>query len=97
MELLPELRREGVEAMSEEYIGWLDEEWNTVLDQSQPIVRCRDCKHYGCDGYDDHYCYYWDKIREPDGYCAWGKRYADMDNDAAEYQAAINPNTDFDR
>lgn len=36
------------------------------------IVRCRDCKHYGCDGYDEHYCYYWDKLREPDGFCAWG-------------------------
>lgn len=31
--------------MTEEYIGWLDDDWNTVLDQSQPIVRCRDCKH----------------------------------------------------
>ena len=33
------------EIMSEEYAGWLDHEWNAVLDQSQPIVRCRDCKH----------------------------------------------------
>lgn len=41
------------------------------------IVRCRDCKHYGCDGYDDHYCYYWDKIREPDGFCAWGSKAAE--------------------
>lgn len=31
--------------MSEEFVGWLDNEWNVVLDQSQPIVRCRDCKH----------------------------------------------------
>lgn len=28
-----------------EYIGWLDDEWNTVLDHNQEIVRCRDCKH----------------------------------------------------
>lgn len=28
-----------------EYIGWLDEDWNTVLDQSQEIVRCRDCDY----------------------------------------------------
>lgn len=32
--------------MSEEFVGWLDNEWNVVLDQSQPIVRCRDCKHF---------------------------------------------------
>lgn len=29
--------------MNEEYVGWLDSDWNIVLDQSQPIVRCRDC------------------------------------------------------
>lgn len=32
--------------MREEYVGWLDDEWNTVLDQGQPIVRCLDCRHY---------------------------------------------------
>lgn len=32
--------------MSEEFVGWLDDEWNVVLDQSQPIVRCRDCEHF---------------------------------------------------
>lgn len=32
--------------MSEEFVGWLDDEWNVVLDQSQPIVRCRDCAYY---------------------------------------------------
>ena len=31
--------------MTEEYIGWLDDDWNQVLDQDQPIVRCADCKH----------------------------------------------------
>ena len=31
--------------MTKECIGWLDDDWNTVLDQNQPIVRCRDCKH----------------------------------------------------
>lgn len=83
-----------------EYIGWLDEEWNTVLDQSQPIVRCRDCKHArktdaGMDCDRHILCARF----KPDGFCSWGerKRGAKMDYDAAEYQAAINPNTDFDR
>lgn len=30
----------------EEFIGWLDDEWNIVLDQNQPIVRCKDCRFY---------------------------------------------------
>lgn len=34
------------------------------------LIRCRDCDNYGCDGYDEHYCYYWDKIREPDAFCS---------------------------
>lgn len=33
-----------------EYIGWVDDEWNTVLDHNQPVVRCRDCNLF-----DDHY------------------------------------------
>lgn len=63
--------------MTEEYIGWLDDDWNTVLDQSQPIVRCRDCKNTyqydeppGCD------CLcglFWIEVKQ-DGFCAWGKR-----------------------
>ena len=32
--------------MIEEYIGWLDDDWNTVLDLNQPIVRCKDCTFY---------------------------------------------------
>lgn len=67
--------------MSEEHIGWLDDEWNTVLDQGQPIVRCRDCKNtyqynepIGCD------CLcglFWIEV-EPDGFCAWGERREDV-------------------
>ena len=38
------------------------------------VVRCRYCKNYGRDGYDNGYCYYFDTMREPDGFCAWGER-----------------------
>lgn len=65
--------------MTEEYIGWLDDDWNTVLDQNQPIVRCRDCADF------DHWDYADGTIRNvcarfefvdvtPDGFCAWGER-----------------------
>lgn len=61
-----------------EYIGWLDEDWNTVLDQSQEIVRCRDCKDYRAS---DATCHSWQWHNwdaaievEPDGFCAWGER-----------------------
>ena len=70
-------------SMTEEYIGWLDDDWNTVLDQNQPIVRCRDCRYYGY--YDGSTwcsrtyeqvpsgtCDY--QTVEPDGFCAWGER-----------------------
>lgn len=60
----------------EEYIGHLDLDWNVVLDQDQPIVRCRDCKWY-----DEGMCYQPDGDggflcleREPDGFCKWGEK-----------------------
>ena len=70
--------------MSEEFVGWLDDEWNVVLDQSQPIVRCRDCElleqyrvtlkghtweYYWCKRDDDHLAH-----AEPDGFCSWACR-----------------------
>lgn len=71
--------------MSEEYIGWLDDEWNTVLDQGQPIVRCRDCKYYKPwvlsrpeNGGD---CVL-NKVEVDvwfDGFCAWGERRGDAE------------------
>lgn len=78
--------------MSEEYIGWLDDDWNTVLDQCQPIVRCRDCKHcrehdmraYGGDR-DQLLCHHFSMSSgagwpvEPDGFCAWGERKGDAE------------------
>lgn len=72
-----EAEEEG-EAMTEEYIGWLDNDWNTVLDQSQPIVRCRDCRHYrehinGCAEFGDESRDEYANV-EPDGFCAWGVR-----------------------
>ena len=52
----------------------------------EPIVRCRDCKHYddvvvGCEHfshseYDKTFGYYVDVLEpvEPDGFCKWGER-----------------------
>lgn len=63
--------------MIEEYIGWLDDDWNTVLDLIQPIVRCKDCDHFNdeeaygdCDGFCDEHC----GGAMSDGFCSWGKR-----------------------
>jgi hypothetical protein len=66
--------------MSEEYIGWLDEEWNTVLDQSQPVVRCNSCKYYDpndepSEVYPDRYwCDRLTVYMPPDGFCSFGER-----------------------
>lgn len=60
--------------MKEEYVGWLDDEWNTVLDQSQPIVRCRDCKEYRPELYNHIACELLGRYVEPNGFCAWGER-----------------------
>lgn len=70
----------------EEFVGWLDDEWNTVLDQSQPIVRCRDCRHYDpndepSEVYPDRYwCELMAMYLQPNGFCAWGERKEDGDD-----------------
>jgi len=80
------IRREdsGMTGVSE-YVGWLDDEWNQVLDQSQPIVRCRDCKHYDIE---ERCCWFfayyeevgeneWERVPfeiEPTGFCVRGER-----------------------
>lgn len=55
-------------------------ELNAWYVESEPIVRCKDCKHYEkhgsfamCmlpDGDGDYACW----IVAPDGFCAWGER-----------------------
>lgn len=43
----------------------------------EPIVRCKDCRHFTagnreyatCD-----WCDWWSSDTEPDGFCAWGER-----------------------
>ena len=57
----------------EEFVGSLDDEWNVVLDQDQPIVRCRDCRFalahgHGCARNQDIF------DADPNGFCAWGER-----------------------
>ena len=60
----------------------LSEAWNT---RHEPIIRCRDCKHYDFWNSDcRHFALgQWDEARqadvlafcevEPNGYCAWGE------------------------
>jgi len=71
---------------NDEFVGWLDDEWNTVLDSAQPIVRCRDCVKWD---YDSHgpkkFCFNFSDpedgfyiATEPDGFCKWGE----LDGDA---------------
>ena len=44
-----------------------------------PVVRCKDCMHYG---FTDNripeeqvwWCYFWDDVRSPDAYCSDGER-----------------------
>ena len=57
-------------------------ELNAWYVASEPVVRCRDCKHYvhsellggdACDLQDDFNEYHWLNV-EPDGFCAWGER-----------------------
>lgn len=61
-------------------------ELNAWYIESEPITRCRDCKHYGC--YDGSTwcsrtyeqvsggtCDY--QTVEPDGFCKWGERMED--------------------
>ena len=36
-----------------EYIGWVDDDWNVILDHNQPIVRCRDCVHLDSPDWDN--------------------------------------------
>lgn len=41
----------------------------------EPIIRCRDCKHYTDDEVEyRHYCNEWCGQVKPDGFCAWGER-----------------------
>ena len=71
-----------------EFVGWLGEHFEAILDSTQPIVRCRDCKHSGkngtlCDWFSayepvpggDEFCRIAADV-EPNGYCAWGERKA---------------------
>ena len=65
--------------MGEEYIGWLDDEWNVVLDQNQPIVRCKDCRFIDTKQCPIKRALLYDGLSEsacvaPGGYCAWGER-----------------------
>ena len=45
-------------------------ELNAWYVESEPIVRCMDCKHY-CLG---RRCDWSWRFVKPDGYCAWGER-----------------------
>lgn len=38
------------------------------------IVRCRDCKHYHPEMYNNINCEWFMSDVEPEGFCAWGER-----------------------
>ena len=61
-----------------EFIGWLAMNGKTVLDISQPLVRCRDCAYMSRDVPSHPYCYRPSEFHEfpvePDGFCAWASR-----------------------
>jgi len=69
--------------MSEEYVVRMPPdmpydiraELNAWYVASEPIVRCRDCKHYTEDELEYYqYCGEWCEQVKPDGFCAWGER-----------------------
>ena len=41
-----------------------------------PVVRCKDCKHYGCCVWDD-FCEIHDTSMQQDDFCSYGERKAD--------------------
>ena len=45
-------------------------ELNAWYVNSEPIVRCRDCKHYGL----GRRCGWSKRFVTPDGFCAWAER-----------------------
>lgn len=52
-------------------------ELNAWYVESEPIVRCRDCKHYheaGIASYTPFCEWMNDSDVTPDGFCAWGER-----------------------
>lgn len=55
--------------MSEYVTVWKDHE-PTKLRWGVPVVRCRDCKHYGL----GRRCGWSCRFVKPDGFCAWGEK-----------------------
>lgn len=56
-------------------------EFELRFQERERIVRCRDCKHYILDEFDEAECHqftdYYDQPvhwPEPDGFCKWGER-----------------------
>ena len=57
-----------------EYIGFISKENEICIDEHQPIVRCKDCKHYTYSSW--HRCDLYSIAHEiePDGFCSWGEK-----------------------
>lgn len=49
-------------------------ELNAWYVESEPIVRCRDCREYNTELYRHITCELLGRYVEPDGFCAWGER-----------------------
>ena len=69
-------RDDGEVSERRECIGWVDYDWNVILDHNQSIVRCRDCVHFvrseACPDYFD--CKRTGLPTDDDMFCAWGER-----------------------
>lgn len=53
-------------------------ELNAWYVNSEPIVRCSDCKHYIVGTHADR-CAFTERYAHPDGFCAWGERRSDAE------------------
>lgn len=68
----------GKHARMNEYIGWVDNEYNIVLDHNQEIVRCCKCEHNSItDGTGIHCEIFKCFIGDLDFFCAWGEKRED--------------------
>ena len=63
-----------------EYVGWIGDGFEVILDHSQPVIKCKNCIY--CTR--THYCmrlYEWDEDKwfsvEPEDFCSLGERRDD--------------------
>ena len=58
----------------EEYIGFISNENERCINESEQIVRCHDCEHYRPELYKNISCEWFMSDVTPNGFCKWGKK-----------------------